>query len=319
MRKLVCVAAALSLSVTHVTFAADVAGAKDHPLISRFKGSDAIGYGDVAFGKARLPTGPGGKALQADGHVTDIVYRSPVGKGAAEVMENYRRALVGAGFTIAWQCDAGTGNGGCGGYRFATELGDPIVATLKGDRNAMTYLLDAANDNVAYLLATLSKDGQETKVALLVSQASDSPTGVLLRVVGSGEMPQGQVTVDAAAMAKGLAAEGKIALYGLHFATDSATLTPDSKQTLDEMAKALKAAPALKVYIVGHTDNTGTLAHNETLSQDRAAAVVKALATSYGIAANRLAAKGLASYSPVAANTAEAGKAKNRRVEMVAQ
>jgi OmpA-OmpF porin, OOP family len=319
MRKLVCVAAVLSLSVTQVTFGADVAGAKDHPLVSRFKGSEAVGYAQSDFGKARLPSGPQGKHQDVSGPLTDIVYQAPAGKRATEVFENYRQALAAAGFNTTWQCGPGTRDDGCGGFRFAGDFADPVIATLKGDSSQMLKLMDAVNNNVSYLLATLVKNGQTSTVALMVSQDDDRPTGVLLRVVESTPMAQGQVTVDAAAMAKGLAAEGKIALYGLHFATDSATLTPDSKQTLDEMAKALKAAPALKVYIVGHTDNTGTLAHNEKLSQDRAAAVVKALTTTYGIAANRLAAKGLASYSPVAANTAEAGKAKNRRVEMVAQ
>src|SRR5262249_47822084 len=114
-------------------------------------------------------------------------------------------------------------------------------------------------------------------------------------------------------------ANGKIALYGLRFDTDSATITADSKATLSEMAKALKASQAQKVFIVGHTDNSGSLAHNEKLSQERAEAVMKALVKDYGVAADRLAAKGVASYSPVAANTSDAGKAQNRRVEMVAQ
>lgn len=66
------------------------------------------------------------------------------------------------------------------------------------------------------------------------------------------------------------------------------------------MAALLKSQAALKVYVVGHTDNSGTLAHNIALSQQRAAAVVKALTTRYGIPAARLTAKGAASYAPVA-------------------
>lgn len=110
-------------------------------------------------------------------------------------------------------------------------------------------------------------------------------------------------------MTKALNDEGRIALYGLHFATDSATLTPDAKPTLDEMAKVLKTTPSQGVYIVGHTDNSCGMAR-----QTRADAVVKALTTTYGIiAADRLVAK------DVASNRSEPGKAKNRRVEMVAQ
>lgn len=84
------------------------------------------------------------------------------------------------------------------------------------------------------------------------------------------------------------------------------------------MVTLLKSQPSLKVYIVGHTDNTGTLAHNLTLTQRRGESVVKAL-QARGIAASRLAAAGLASYAPVASNDSEAGRAQNRRVELVKQ
>ena len=70
---------------------------------------------------------------------------------------------------------------------------------------------------------------------------------------------------------------------------------------------------------VGHTDHTGELGHNLALSQKRAESVAKALTTRYGIAAQRVAAKGVASYAPVASNQDETGRARNRRVELVAQ
>ncbi|MCY1250051.1 putative lipoprotein YiaD [compost metagenome] len=85
------------------------------------------------------------------------------------------------------------------------------------------------------------------------------------------------------------------------------------------MGKLLQADAALKVYIVGHTDNQGSLARNMELSQKRADAVAKALAESYQIPASRLSAKGVASLAPVASNDAEEGRAKNRRVELVKQ
>jgi OmpA-OmpF porin, OOP family len=152
-----------------------------------------------------------------------------------------------------------------------------------------------------------------------VSQSENYPVGVLLQIVEATPMASGEVTVDAKAMSQGLAQSGHIALYGIHFASDSAVLSQDSDHTLTEMAKLLKAQPALKVYIVGHTDNSGALTHTFSLSQQRAEAVAKTLATRYGIAPARLAAKGLASYAPVASNHSDAGKAQNRRVELVEQ
>ena len=94
---------------------------------------------------------------------------------------------------------------------------------------------------------------------------------------------------------------------------------PDVAPLNDRVEGMLQGLGGLKVYIVGHTDDSGVLTHNIALSQQRADAVVKVLASRYGVAADRMAAKGLASYSPVASNHDEAGKAKNRRVELVEQ
>ena len=83
----------------------------------------------------------------------------------------------------------------------------------------------------------------------------------------------------------------------MYFDTDKAEVKPESKAALDEMGKLLKANPNLKVYVVGHTDNQGTLARNLDLSQKRADAVVKALEADYKIAAARLSPRGVASLA----------------------
>jgi outer membrane protein OmpA-like peptidoglycan-associated protein len=73
------------------------------------------------------------------------------------------------------------------------------------------------------------------------------------------------------------------------------------------------------LHVVGHTDNTGSFDANMKLSKDRASAVANSLGSKHGIAASRLKPYGVASLSPVASNKTEAGKAKNRRVELVEQ
>jgi OOP family OmpA-OmpF porin len=85
----------------------------------------------------------------------------------------------------------------------------------------------------------------------------------------------------------------------------------------DEIAKLLQEKPELK--IVGHTDNKGTPEYNLDLSSRRAANVVVALTGSYGIAADRLTSEGAGLTQPIASNDTEEGRAKNRRVELVAQ
>lgn len=110
---------------------------------------------------------------------------------------------------------------------------------------------------------------------------------------------------------------GKVAFYGIYFDTDRAEINPESKETLAQMAKYLKANPSIQVYIVGHTDNTGSMEHNQQLSEKRAEAVVQALILDYQISKNQLKSYGIASLSPVSTNATEEGKSKNRRVEMV--
>jgi outer membrane protein OmpA-like peptidoglycan-associated protein len=79
------------------------------------------------------------------------------------------------------------------------------------------------------------------------------------------------------------------------------------------------ADPALKLYVVGHTDNVGLLDANLKLSQARADAVVQSLVTTHGIPAARLRAFGHGPTTPVSSNATDAGRALNRRVELVQQ
>ena len=172
------------------------------------------------------------------------------------------------------------------------------------------------------LYGTLTQAGKELHVLLYTAVAGSDSTniaGTYLQIVEPKAMQTGQVTVDANAMKSGLAAEGRIALYGLYFDTGRAEVKPESKPQLDQMAKLLQSQPALKVFIVGHTDNQGTTDGNLALSLQRATAVSNALVSSYRIDAKRLQAKGVANLAPLATNSSEEGRAKNRRVELVVQ
>ncbi|WP_445098219.1 OmpA family protein [Lysobacter sp. F60174L2] len=108
---------------------------------------------------------------------------------------------------------------------------------------------------------------------------------------------------------------GKVALQ-VNFATDKAEILPDSKPQIEQVVALLKDDPELKLSVNGHTDNTGDATHNQQLSEARAAAVVAAL-TGGGIDGSRLQAKGFGQAEPVADNSTEEGKARNRRVELV--
>ena len=127
------------------------------------------------------------------------------------------------------------------------------------------------------------------------------------------------VVANADALARGLKETGHVAVQGILFDTGKTDLKPESEAAIAEVVKLLKADPALLLYVVGHTDNVGGLEGNLRLSQGRAEAVVKALVGGHGIAPARLKAFGNGPYAPVSSNDTDAGRAKNRRVELVKQ
>lgn len=116
-------------------------------------------------------------------------------------------------------------------------------------------------------------------------------------------------------IAKELSDKGKAILY-INFDVDKATLKPDGKEAINEIAKALTNRNDLKVAINGYTDNTGNDLKNLTLSKNRSKTVLEAL-VSLGIDKSRLTSNGFGSKDPIADNATEEGKAKNRRVELI--
>ena len=129
---------------------------------------------------------------------------------------------------------------------------------------------------------------------------------------------QQEVTADAAQMANEITQTGHVAVYGIHFESDKATIQPDSEQTLKQIAQLLQNDPNLKLRVEGHTDATGSKEANKVLSQQRATAVIAWLGQ-HGVDRSRLSAVGFGDSKPIADNSTEEGKAKNRRVELVKQ
>lgn len=164
-----------------------------------------------------------------------------------------------------------------------------------------------------YACYSLARDGKE----LTAEVDAAWNRGYVVRVVEKAAMKQ-EVAGNSDIFLKSIRDTGHVAVYGIYFDTGKADLKPSSEPALKEILALLEADPALKIYVVGHTDNVGTLGANTALSQARAAAVVKEL-TARGIDGARLKPAGVASLVPVASNRAETGRAKNRRVELVEQ
>lgn len=114
-----------------------------------------------------------------------------------------------------------------------------------------------------------------------------------------------------------IAAKGRVATHGILFDTGSDRIRPESQPTLKEIAGMLQEHPELKLMIEGHTDNVGSAAANQKLSEQRAAAVKAYLVETLGVDAERLASKGYGDTKPAASNDTPEGRQMNRRVELV--
>ncbi len=317
---------------------ADVAGAVDDPLLSRYAGSMIVYSFKRGFDETDLVAGKYKhsdsqdpdkaklsfeKTIHLEGTVTRTAYVFPADRSALEVMRNYSDALRKANMTIVYSCDkSACGFDGPG-------VGNPSSFSINFSVSKMTDMGDAFNvassdseNESRYVLAkSAGTDGAATYTAVFVAPSNQyQKTGaVLVETVQPAQMQTGKVSVDLKAddMAKSIGADGRVALYGLQFDTDKTELRADSKPSLAEIAKLLAQNPKLNVFVVGHSDNQGSYAHNLELSQKRSDAIVLALTTEFKIAPGRLIAKGVASVSPIASNDSEAGRAKNRRVELV--
>ncbi len=122
------------------------------------------------------------------------------------------------------------------------------------------------------------------------------------------QTPQG-ATVDEVGCMK------QLILNNVEFVVDSSELTMDAKASLDLVADALRGRPDVKTMsVIGHTDSTGSDAHNQKLSERRAAAVADYLRRT-GVS-SRFVSSGSGEKQPIADNATEQGRARNRRVEL---
>jgi len=207
-------------------------------------------------------------------------------------------------------------------YYYDPSTGRPHSSALQIARNYQNAALKIGGEvlcdvNGPYIATTLriARDGRETWAEI---QSNGDGQAYYLTIVERQAMKQ-DVTANADALSSGLAATGHVEVPGIFFDFNKADIKPESHPALEQVAALLKKSPALKVWVVGHTDWVGSAETNTTLSNARAAAVVAALTQEFGIEARRLAPHGVGPYSPVATNTTDEGRARNRRVELVAQ
>lgn len=328
---------------------ADIEGSADHPALKRYEGSYIVASISKSFDELVVPlsrlepvegrTSSGAKRhapeekLQLTGKYTRILYLAPQGRSSLEVFMNYADEVKASGGDILYQCKGDA----CGG--------DPTrsVRGIAGKQSLAMYLFppekleDAPGTNgwcaagalpigeQRYMVAKLGNNGPTVSILTYVSKdkgaafcaAFNGHVVAVIDIIEDKAREQKMVRVNAAEMAASLASEGTVVVDGIFFETGKAIVQSASGPALEQVAKLMTSDSSLQLLVVGHTDNVGSYESNRQLSTERAQAVVKTLGEKFGVATSRLQPVGVSFAAPKASNSDEAGRSKNRRVELV--
>lgn len=343
-RPLVSIALALAAASAHAQiakYAKDAPGTKEPPEIKRVEGSIVLHFTQKKFDEFVIPTGRvvfeygpqkfnDWPRIRVEGSRTTLFFRQPKDATTLEVQRSYEDDLAGKGFekifagssNSEWESERNELDNGYG--RFLAQ-----VYTSEMDQDLQKYTMAAAKDFRYLAMKRPGSGGRgDLYVAVLScaipAQWKNEPMGILentvvsrVDIVEAKPLETRMVLVKSGEMREQIEKGGRVALYGIFFDFNKATLQRESEPTLQEIAKLLEAEPDLKLLVVGHTDSVGEFEFNRDLSARRAAAVVEALAAKHSISKARLFPFGCSFASPAASNTTEEGRAKNRRVELV--
>lgn len=266
----------------------------------------------------RLAIGPyaNGKIDMTDvtGTVQREVWKIPASQAKTLVLiKSLRKQLEAKGYKVLYQCATRA----CGGFDFRFNAGILDEPEMHVDLGNFRYLSASKPDN-----------GKADYISLLVSRSPDHGF-VQVTQAGNGlDLKQDiSMSTKQSSPAIGLAEVGNLSgqltgygaavLDGLQFLKGSASLSGNPAESLGELAAFLGANPDLKVVLVGHTDASGSLDGNISLSRKRAQSVLKRLVDTYGVNKTQLRAEGVGYLSPRATNSTNEGRDKNRRVEVV--
>ncbi len=245
--------------------------------------------------------------LTLEGRVLIRAWRLPLDRAdTLAVMRALRDQVEARGFRILHACNARA----CGGFdfRFKTRvLPAPAMAVDLAD---FRYLSAAAREGPGHhlgILVSRSTAGGHVQIAEITPNTGDALP------LTPPEQPRPQPPADVSALVE----TGRAVLAGVTFGSGTTGLTEDAVDALAPLATVMTEDPGLVVVIVGHSDNSGSLAANLRVSRARAGSVRRALIEVYGIAAARITAEGAGYLAPLAPNATEEGRAANRRVEVI--
>jgi outer membrane protein OmpA-like peptidoglycan-associated protein len=298
----------------------EVKNAKDYALVSRFKGSKMVFYKETKWDTYKLPVYENNtkkfnyeKPVELEGKIMRWQYVTTPDNNPAYVMKNFEKAFKKAGYKILLEGRPGVDfDGGSAGNFYYNYYGNWEHLNL--DRFGFSY--KPIGSNTAIIIAKTNKNGNNIYIVEVISSFSNV-TIITQDIIEVEAAETGKIT--AKNIAEGITANGHIAIYNILFDTGKSTIKPESADALKNIAEYLNSHKDKKFIIVGHTDNTGDFETNVKLSLERAKSVMNELVSKYGVDAKQLRAYGDGQTAPIASNSTEEGKAKNRRVEIVEQ
>jgi outer membrane protein OmpA-like peptidoglycan-associated protein len=195
---------------------------------------------------------------------------------------------------------------------------DGVTAVDGGGRKRPPGLLAAGLITGSLVKTRLNKGGKEKMIRkhLIASLIVGALSWTTAPALAQGNAPA-IAAMTAEDIVKALKSEGRVAMSGTFFESNSANLTAESASVLAKLAESLAQLPDAKVAVVGHSDSTGDFAYNVDLSARRAQNVIEALVKNQSVRRARLVALGAGPIDPAASNSTEEGRAQNRRVAFV--
>ena len=255
-------------------------------------------------------------ARSMEGRVLRRSWRIPLpGLTPLQVITPLRAQLQEQGFDLAFECDAPM----CGGFdfRFNVEVmpGPNMYVNISQYRYLTAFSSDP--DGPEQAVAIIASTTASSSYVQVVSVDEDTDLSAIVPKVRPAENASAPPAQPMDQSVEMLRKEGRYILPGLEFSVGTSDLGPGPFPALQALSEFLADSRRSRIALVGHTDATGALVTNISLSRARAQSVRARLIEKYGVAADQVDAEGMGYLAPVTTNLTEEGRKQNRRVEVV--
>ena len=281
---------------------------KTEDIISVYPGSRVVYSDDLGYVEFYVCTGKTSddkmKIEKIEGYVHHRFCYFPKGCSSLQIIRNYEEAISKYGGRVLHSANTKE----C--IKAFMKKGNP-------NRTSRNFEYQIFRDQAfKYFSAKIPSDTLDYYVIIVIANCGGQPVYSLV-TVKTKPMEMGMISFEN--IYDGISTKGHIAIYDIYFETGKSEIKGESTDALKNIAEYLNANVDKQYLIVGHTDNVGDFEANIKLSTERANAVVNELIVKYSVNKAQLKPYGVGSVSPVALNSTDKGKAKNRRVEIVEQ